>query len=188
MHTVTTIVYYFDELGDAAKERAREWWRDTITSDSSWSECVTDDARAALTAMGYTITGIFWRGFSSQGDGACFTGTFNASARDAAALAALRADRPNDTELHVCMDKLDAICAAFPDLSATLTHRGRYYHEQSVTIDCDSDAFAELSRDLMREIYIALERAYDWENGTEQVDDNIRANAYEFTADGTLSH
>jgi hypothetical protein len=42
-------------------------------------------------------------------------------------------------------------------------------------------------RDFADWIYSQLEKEYEWQNADEQVDDTIRANAYEFDEDGARS-
>jgi len=43
MRTIETIVYKFDELSDAAKERARDWYRE-FALDYEWWEFTYEDA------------------------------------------------------------------------------------------------------------------------------------------------
>lgn len=81
-------------------------------------------------------------------------------------------------------------------------HTGHYNHENSVSFDYGDERSAgddggqenmpadienehvENARDAMRWIYRQLEREYEWINSDEQVDESIRADEYEFTADG----
>lgn len=35
---IETEVFYFDQLSDKAKEKARDWWRDCEASDPSWAQ------------------------------------------------------------------------------------------------------------------------------------------------------
>ena len=36
--TIETPVFYFDQLSDEAKEKAREWWRELEAADPAWSQ------------------------------------------------------------------------------------------------------------------------------------------------------
>jgi hypothetical protein len=214
MRDITVTLYQFDELpDDKARERARQWWRDASEGDNHFSECVISEALEWLTACGFTDINIRWSGFWSQGDGASFTGTFDATRFDASAVATLRADRPAtytdssgavrtaalNAAWHALADCFDKIVARAPGLYATLKDsRAHYVHESSVSIDIDgfdveqsdaqsaaiADEFTTACRSAMVQIYRELESAYDWENANEQIDDNLRANGYEFTADG----
>ena len=79
-HTIT--LYKFDELPtEAAKEMARSWMRQCAGEDGFYAECTLDDAKEALKALGYSVENIYYSGFSSQGDGACFTGNHGSEQR-----------------------------------------------------------------------------------------------------------
>lgn len=88
--TIQTTVYAFDELSDPAKEIARAWHRETGL-DHAWHEFVYADFEAVCAILGVSLRTspvrlmgggsrpephIFFRGFWSQGDGACFEGTY----------------------------------------------------------------------------------------------------------------
>jgi hypothetical protein len=78
------------------------------------------------------------------------------------------------------------------------THRGS--HENSVTFDYDDerneddetgdmpkdieDSHKENARDAMRWVYRQLEAEWEYRNSNEVVDEDIRANEYEFDEDG----
>jgi len=217
--TVTSTVYTYAELSDDAKIKARDWLREASVSDNYFAEHVVSEFSDMLKAFGFeTIganpncrsrgNGIYWSGFSSQGDGACFEGSWSAADVDSAAVDAFLADRPGDTELKDYADTLRGIVGDCPFASASLRQSGHYYHEQSVSIDfepgdddCEErdgdglagyratlqaagDTFTELCRDLMRHLYTRLEQAYEFENSDEQVAESIVANGYEFTESG----
>jgi hypothetical protein len=206
--TTTRTLYQFDELSDKAKEKAREWWRAGQADDTFWTECVTDDAKECFRLIGFAVKDIYFSGFSSQGDGACFTGNWRASAVKPGKL---QEHAPQDAELHRIAAEVQRIAAAFPDASACLTHRGNYCHEQSIAVDVElnppeyDDGMArtqaewaaigkaaapfeedliEAARDAMRWVYRTLEKEWEYQNADEQVDENIRAHEYEFTEEG----
>ena len=139
---------------------------------------------------------LFFRGFWSQGDGACFEGELS-HAKGAAK--AIRAYAPKDTELHRIADELQAVqrrnCY---QLNATIRHRGRYYHEHSMAIEVErdsptwqpmtdgaEDAVTEALRDLARWLYRHLEREYEYLTSDAAVDEAIAANGCTFTETGT---
>lgn len=196
-------LFQFDELKtERAKEKAREWYRRAGDGDTSWSESVLEDAREIAKHCGFTTSTkqIYFSGFSSQGDGACFVGSWYA--RDVRA-ADVIAYAPQDAKLHAIASELERIAIAHPAMAATLTHHGNYSHEMSVRFEfgyqedsdestveiyeADSDAMREASRDLMRWIYRALETEYEYQNSDEQIDEAMRANEYEFFSDGSFS-
>lgn len=207
---MTTEVFTFDELSDAAKETARNWFRD-VMNETGFDDLsfLYDDFDIIAKIFGIsidhrsqkninTVTGkewttdnlqIMWAGFSSQGDGACFEGSY---AYAKGAPKAIRAHAPDDKELHRIADALQDIQRRnFYKIEGTVKHRGHYYHANSTEISLDGcttkDAeatVAELLRDYMNWIYRTLEKEYEYRNADEQVDESILANEYEFTTDG----
>jgi hypothetical protein len=186
-----TTVYQFDELNEDAKEKAREWWREG-GMDYEWYDAVYEDAKAIGELMGIEIDKIYFSGFSSQGDGACFEGSY---AYAKSSVKAVIEYAPQDSELHRIVKALAAIQKLnFYQLTATVKHSGHYYHEFCTNIDAQraDDSFAtegldelkELLRDFMHWIYRQLETEYDYLNSDEQVDETIRINEYTFTEDG----
>lgn len=204
----TTLVYQFDELDEKAKERAREWYRQGNCDDSFWSECQIEDAKEIGAWMGIDIDNIYFSGFWSQGDGACFEGTWRASDVKADKL---KEYAPQDKELHRIIDGLAELAKEYPDGYFSVKHRGHYSHSGCTSFDVelpcereeeleydspeykalqvklgeDEDTLIELARDYMNWIYKTLEKEWDYQNADEQVDESIRANEYEFLKDGT---
>lgn len=199
-------IYTFDELSDEAKEKARDWWREGGL-DYDWWDSVYDDCDTIFKIIGITsdkvvktMEGatrrigpcIWFSGFSSQGDGACFEGSY-CYAKGAGK--AIRKYAPKDEELHRIVDDLTTVQMRNGyKLEARLKHVGPYHHEHSVQIDVFKDgddasdkareAVRDALRDLMRWVYRQLKEEHDYLNSDESVDENIRANEYDFTEDG----
>ena len=199
---------YFDELSDEAKERAREWYRQGNCDDCFWSECTIDDAKEIGKYMGIDIENIYFSGFWSQGDGACFEGTWRAKDVQADKL---KEYAPQDKELHRIVDGLAKIAKEYPDGYFKVRHRGHYSHSGCTAFDVelpteqeneleydspeykllqvklgeDEETLIELARDFMNWIYRQLEKEWDYQNSNEQVEESIRCNEYEFLKDGT---
>jgi hypothetical protein len=107
-------------------------------------------------------------------------------------------DRPTAATLHGIADRLQAIQRRnFYQLAAEVSHRGRYYHEYSMSVDVTRDSptwqpptedaeeiVTEALRDLARWLYRQLEAEYDHLTSDEAVEDGIIANQYTFTAGG----
>ena len=211
MEIVQTPVYTFDELSDRAKEKARDWWREGFEFDSH-AECVIDDAATVADLFGLDIRqrrvntpmhpthkwgyapSVYYSGFSSQGDGACFEGRYQYKK---GALAAVKAYAPQDTDLHGIVKALqDAQRKAFYKLGANTAHRGHYYHSGCMSVDvCNLDdrwrdigTLEDDVRDALRWfadwIYKQLEEAYNFKTSDEIVDEHLAANGYTFTEDG----
>ena len=206
---VETTVYQFEELSDDAKEKARDWYRQGAF-DHDWYWAVYSDFEQICEILGVDLASvpvrvygggarrkpcIWFSGFASQGDGACFEGDYRYARGSAAAI---RGYAPKDGELHRIADALLAIqfCNFF-QLGARISHRGRYYHEYSMEIGVEreslasqamtstaEDDVAEALRDLARWLYGKLEDEHDYLNSDEVVDEAIVANGYSFTEDG----
>ncbi|AMK21705.1 antitoxin of toxin-antitoxin stability system [Sphingobium sp. TKS] len=206
---IETIVYQLAELDEAAKDKARAWFREG-GFDHDWYDAVYADFVRICTILGITLETrtirllsggsrqepcIHFRGFWSQGDGACFEGRY-AYARGASAK--IRAYAPKDTALHDLADALQTVQGRnFYQLHAQARHRGHYYHEYCMEIAVERESptgqdmtaeaegvVIEALRDLARWLYCQLEREYEYQSSDECVDQAITANAYTFTEAG----
>ena len=206
---IETLVYSFDELDERARERARDWYRQA-SADDDWHEFVFEDFERVCEILGIDLATrsirlygggtrekpcIWFSGFASQGDGACFEGSY--SYRKGAARA-IRAYAPTDERLAAIADQLQLIQRQnLYALEVRITHRGRYYHEHSIAVSVErasnnfqpptsdaEDIVAEALRDLARWLYSQLEREYNYQISNEVVDEGIIANGYTFTEVG----
>ncbi|MNC28598.1 hypothetical protein D3C75_768140 [compost metagenome] len=191
MRTETVNVYKFDELSEKAKEKARQWYRQAGESDQWW-DGVFEDVRDIAKLMGVEIERIGFSGFSCQGDGAHFVGSFKYAPGAAKAVAGYA---PKDEAVQRIAKEWQALQAAnFYKLTGTVKHSGHYQHENCTVFEVKrldtwassdvEDAVEEVMRDFMRYIYRRLEKEYDWLNEDSQVDASILGNEYEFKANG----
>jgi hypothetical protein len=208
-HTLTKTAYTFAELSDPAKEQARNWWREQESYDFD-TDCVIEDAQRMAELLGIEFDTravnlmngstrrdpcVFWSGFSSQGDGACFEGSY-AYAKGAVKAVTNETGGNDKTLIRIAQDLQDAQRSAFYKLTATVKHSGHYNHEHSTTIDVEhaddsyrsigdaGELIAEALRDFMRWIYSQLEAEYTYRMSDENVDESIIINEYDFTDDG----
>lgn len=210
MKTISTEVFTLDELDDDAKEKAREWYREASAGDTFGAECVIDDAKECLKFAGWTIKNVYYSGFSSQGDGACFEGSWRAQDVNQKKM---NEHAPLDTVLSRITHDLQALADQFPHANASVKQRGHYMNEMCTAFDFEpgdddtnevqalvyrspedmahnaktlaaEEELTEVSRDAMRWIYRQLETDWEYQNKDETVDDNIRANEYTFTVTG----
>jgi len=206
---IQTTVYTLDELDSHARARARDWYRQA-SNDDDWHEAVFEDFERVCEILGVELATrsvrlygggtrqkpcIWFSGFSSQGDGACFEGSYRY--RKGAARS-IRAYAPKDERLAAIANELQQIqCNNLYGLEARMTHRGRYYHEycMAVSVERASDSYqsptpdaeeivAEAMRDLARWLYRQLEQEYEYQTSDEVVDECIEANGYMFTKVG----
>ena len=201
-----TQVFKFDELDDSAKERARDWYRNGAL-DYEWWDCTFDDAKQCLALAGFDVDKIYFSGFSSQGDGACFNGEWHAN--KAQPVKAMKQHAPQDKDLHAIAAEARAIAKLRSDASLHVRHTGRdfYLSANDCSVHCErenddvarttaewdargkeddaiEERIVELARDAAHWIYRQLERQYEWLMSDEQVDESITANDYEFTEEG----
>lgn len=206
---IETTVYQLDELADAAMEKARDWYREG-GFDYDWYGAVYEDFQQIAEILGLRLKTrsmrlngvgsrqkpcIWFRGFWSQGDGACFE-TFYSYRKNAPRR--IREHAPQDAALHRIADALQAVQRRnFYQLRAEASHRGHYYHEYCMTVSVERDSptyqdmtadaedtVAEALRDLARWLYRQLEREHEYLTSDEAVDEVIAANEYTFTATG----
>lgn len=198
--TVKTEVFKFAELSEEAQETAIERYREGNLDYDWWDY---DDAKQAAACMGIEIEEIYFSGFSSQGDGACFEGSYN---YQKGGVRAIKEYAPLDTKLHqIAQDLQDIQKTCFYGLHASVKQSGHYSHEYCTDINvyerrtlrdgyesdeeaslADHEAIEEALRDFMRWIYKQLEAEYDYLNSDEAIKETIEANGYEFTADGKM--
>ena len=206
---ICTTVYQFPELSDAAKDKARSWYRELGPHDD-WCDAVYEDFERICDILGIRLKTtparlmgggtrsepcIWFSGFWSQGDGACLEG-YLSHAKGAAAR--IRDYVPQDATLHSIADRLQAIQRRnFYQLAAEISHRGRYYHEYTMSVDVTRDSpswqpptadaeetVVEAIRDLARWLYRQLQTEYDHLTSDETIEDGIIVNEYTFTAGG----
>lgn len=138
-----------------------------------WWDCSFDQFKAIGAAIGFDIENIYFSGFSSQGDGACFTGTVEYRKGWKAALAGICGD---SEVLDIAQRWQDCQKGAFYCLAGNIRHTGRYNHEYSTRFDWEDcrdsyrelpsgieDTASDICRDYMRWIYSQLEREYEYQ-------------------------
>lgn len=221
-------VYSFDELSPHAKDAARSWWRQCEDQEGLDTDSVFDDVETCAGILGINIANttnrwangkssiapsIHWSGFSSQGDGASFSGDYSFR-KDACEK--IREHAPEDKTLHAIADGLFALQAKHMWLlegnivcqSSHYSHSGTMLVDMERLVDetgilpnhddpdrdlneeywkhwnADEAALQQLMRDFADWIYAQLRAEYEWRMTDENVDENIVANEYEFTEDG----
>lgn len=203
-------LYSFNELEDSAKETARQQCRENI--DHYYSESVYEDAEKVAAILGIEFDSkkiplmngtyrsapkIWFSGFYSQGDGACFEGSYSYAK---GSTKRIREYAPNDNDLHSIADNLANVQRRnFYQLRATCEHSGRYYHSgcMSVAVEHCEDQWRDIGdaedeitdelRSFADWIYSQLEKEYEYLTSDEQVEDSIIANEYEFHENGTIA-
>lgn len=197
-----TKVYTFAELSDAAKEKAIE--RYSRATGEDWNpEFTIDEFCEVARILGFDIDTkqekpcVYYSGFWSQGDGACFEAHYSYAKQSRAKI---REYAPKDTALHSIADDLAKVQkTAFYQLSAKSKHRGNYCHSgcMSVEIEDSRDSYRDIGenaeyvvdnafRDLANWLYRQLESEYEYQTSREAAIEGIEANDYEFTESGKI--
>jgi hypothetical protein len=202
-------VYTFAELDGRARERAREWFLDGMNDDSSF---VIADFETICGLMGVQLAQrsvmlmsgkdrneprVYWSGFWSQGDGACFDGAY--CYRKAAAQA-IREHAPRDVELHQIAEALEgAQRPFFYQLTARCRQRGHYMHSGCMAVDVEDardrcrdvsaaeDAITRALRRLADWFYDQLRNEYEDQESEAVVAVTMEGNGYTFDEDGRIA-
>lgn len=202
----------FDELSDKAKEKALEWAA-ICNAEHFDGDSVLDSWSYILIALGFYDFKIYYSGFASQGDGACFTGhwepawveldklkewvpdndpaKFGTFAQEQHALwKLLKAAGVEDDEGQEDTDGQLNFLAGH----VRLTKNGRYYHENSIDYEYSYEGwnrileenFEEWCKDLMKMIYRELESDYEYATSREAALELLECNEYDFNDKGEI--
>lgn len=174
---------------EKAKENLREY-----NTHEGWHETITEEWKEALNQIGFPDAEIHFSGFACQGDGACFTCKYvnvtdllDFLGTKRQANPAITYDGKQEDFRGWILHKLgwkgqddnhrfQWLADIADQISATVTHDGRYYHEQSAsltaefygpeTVETAVEEFRKCAEDLRRwlskAIYKDLEAQYDY--------------------------
>lgn len=190
-------VFKFNELSDEVQAEVIEKNWNWNVEHFEWFEFVFEDVKEIGKLIGIDIKDIYFSGFASQGDGACFKGDYEYKKES---VKNIKAYAPLDTELHEIVQNLYLEQKKhFYQLSATIEHSGHYSHSGCTIINvykieladgCDGSVLNETIEQLLREfmqwIYTRLESEYDYLTSEEAIRESIEANGMEFEIDGTI--
>ena len=199
MKTVELTLYSFAELSDKAKKKAHDTYLQDGGDFEHIAEFIVEDAKECAECMGIEIEHVYYSGFSSQGDGACFVGSY---AYKPGALKAIREHAPQDERLHrIAAGLQDVQKRAFYALRANVKHSGHYMHENCTNIDVkdtrtrwedaseeNEESVSEYLRDFMKWIYRQLEAAYYESCKIEMFADACESNEWTFEESGRMNN
>lgn len=187
MKTITQNVYTFDELSEEARKKVLENLRDMNVDFVGWDECVLEDMKEQLEKAGFMEPKIFYSGFSSQGDGACFDVSYI------------------DVDLIIANSGVPEFAQLKGKLVGGIkknSYANHYSHAGTRYVELDyDDSDEEQDEELLTrlteyveqrrveycyDIYNALGKEYDYQTSDEAVIEAIRINEYLFYGDGIL--
>lgn len=206
--TTTRTLYTFNELQPDAQQKAIDSYSRTAGEFFDSAEYVYEDAADIAELFGLDIRqrrktrkdgthfydpAIYYSGFWSQGDGACFEGNYSYKP---GALAAVKQHIPLDTELHrIVIELQHAQAANFYRIVASTKHSGHYCHSGCMSIDLENsedsyraiqreDDFIQALRDFADWIYNRLEDSYNYDTSEENARQYLEDSDNEYTEDG----
>ena len=180
------------------RERLLEEHRYINVEYDHWWDCIESDFREDMKKVGINVNRIYFSGFWSQGDGACFEGTFD-NVRT-------YLDHHHKDQYPMIRKLLDHGGGVY----AECKHSGHYYHENCTAISVEAserfyyliecptefheqiadqwdkllddelsafeEAVTEQWRTYMQDLYCKLEAEYDYLTSDEAVWEAIEAN------------
>ena len=194
MKEFVTVGYTLSELSPEAARVAYERWLEDGGYDFD-SQYTIDDMIECGATIGINVDNIYYSGFSSQGDGACFVGSYKFKPDWKSSLENFC---PGYTQLISLGERLQKVYEEFGKLYVTVYKTShRYDHENTVGFDVQSDdeeisiwaahdAIEEILKDFMHEIYRRLEEEYTWTNSQEFFQEMAEANEWYFTEEGKM--
>lgn len=165
------------------------------TDGIDWFDCTIYCFKEVGSKVGIDIDNIYFSGFASQGDGACFTGNYSYKK---GALKTVKTEYPNWLKLHEIVQDLQNLQRRYCyQLNASVSHHGRYYHENCAYVTTDhnndydisedtQDEMTSILRDFMRLIYSTLEKEYDYLTSDKVLKEYFEQSDYQFNDEGEL--
>jgi len=180
MRTKTIAIYQFDELPtEAAKERARGWYREGAL-DYDWWDCIYQDAET----IGLKITS-FDLDRSRHANGHLTMSLVESCKAILKEHGEACETYKTSSEYLTKYNRLDnAKDEAIRALSFQDFENGK---ETDLGDQFETDVEAlteEYQQQLLEDYSLMLQHEYEWLLADEQVEESIRANAYEFTEEG----
>ena len=194
-------VYSFSDLetNEELKRKVLEK-NDDINVTYNWAEYSIDDFKELSKIIGIDIKDMYFSGFWSQGDGACFTGSYQYRKN---ALKDLIAYSPQDNDLHEAVKQLQVFQRkCFYAMTVKITQMGNYCHENTMVFDFDTQIdkmsigskidslereFKALFKWLAKWLYRKLEKEYEYLTSETAILGTLQANEYEFYLDGSIA-
>jgi hypothetical protein len=130
-----------------------EKYRDINVDYGDWSDWVIEDFKEDMKAIGIEVDKIYYTGFWSQGDGACFEGNIYAP---------LFINNFADTDYPMLRMLLDVGGGIY----LSVKHSGHYYHENCTSWSYEVDSFEvalSSTNDFQDEVIRSYDQALDLE-------------------------
>ena len=158
--TKTVTAYTFDELNEQAKEKAREWMRNSACLDEWWDGTYEDAAQAGIKIEGFDL------GRAQSIDG--------------------KVDQP-ETTAHYITKNHGEQCETYKTAAAYLKERDELIDTWPSDGDQDTldekldELDEEFTESILEDYRIILEKEHEYRLSDEAIDEDIQANEYLFT-------
>lgn len=183
-------LYKFEELPQESKDRVQQKHAEYLYED--WYEYTYDYMKEIGHIIGIDIHNIYFSGFWSQGDGACFIGNYSYNAGN---LNKLKKNYSQETDIIEIADQLLQIQKKYNyRITSTIARNHSHYsHENSVNVESvkhndepisdNDDLKIEIQmKKFMKIIYNKLEEQYNAEISI----DMIKEKDFEYTINGEI--
>lgn len=207
MRVIEKTLYKYEELSDAAQERARDWYRQGGLGYDWWEFCYEDFARVAeilgidLSQRAVLLMNgkcryepeIYFSGFYHQGSGSSFCGTYGYAK---GAVVKIKEYAPQDEELHrIAQGLQDVQRRHFYRLIADITS----VHDNYIRVEVEDsenryrdigdaeDDVRGLMNDFNDWMFKHLQDEYEYLTSDEAVAESLITNEYEFDEEGNIT-
>lgn len=195
--------YLAGELNEELQEKIADDYRDINVDYGDWHEPIEEGLKEKLSAIGFRMKEAYFSGFSSQGDGACFTGQLD-DCKKFMSHAINRGIFPTRVKLWKIYRNASYI-AIIEDSSVTITTNNQYSHSGTMsfateitTNDIDGEhtdltqeelesikaRIKELLTDIADDYYRDLNQYYDDLRETEAVIETLDCNERYYNYEG----
>lgn len=210
MKTIVTAhdTYDFNELTQDAQEIVLNNLYD-INTDYDWWDCEFEYWQEKLETLGFNNAKIYFSGFYSQGDGACFDADIEITETLFDSFVDSLINWPAQEQLHKMLKKhsawfYDYLCNCCEFNLQNKGFSNHYSHENTreiigrVAYDTITPGFLEQCFDLFvkyledkrhelcQDIFTALKQEYDYLTGREAIVETIACNEYTFLSNGEI--
>lgn len=184
--TIVKTYLKFEELNEEQKKKVLDNYRSINVDFHDWHDYTLEEFKGILELLGFVNPKIYYRGFWSQGDGACFVGKFKMpidkddlknrvkKVKEEYPFVIERTNNLFDFE-NLNFDK------DYDEKFDEIYHRGHYFHENSIY--CHNEELLEFCKYFSQEIYSSLSNEYDYLTSDEAIKETILSNDYEFDID-----
>jgi hypothetical protein len=193
METRTYQVYKYDELPEASKQKVLERYNG-INTDHDWWEFTEKEVKIELTKAGYTNPEVYFSGFWSQGDGACFDAGIDldlwikVAKRGKKYRCLLKPIRDGYIEGRIVKNSYGYHYShsRTRDVEISEAHYIKLTPKQEAALDELEKEVEEDRYSRSNALYKRLEKEYEHLTSEEVIVETLMANDYDFTIDGKI--